>query len=87
MGESLLQKKSSPVDYILYTICVNALATKFLNSILLRDDLGGLEGEIRAKGLQHQSAAQRALKDIPLIIKPSLALLQALLCGVSYPHV
>ncbi|KAF9884782.1 hypothetical protein FE257_001272 [Aspergillus nanangensis] len=83
MGLSLVNSTASPVDSALFTVCVNAVASKFLTTVLMADDYGEqLTKEIRKRIFQCCTAAQRALKEIRLLTPPSLALLQALLCGI-----
>ncbi|KAJ5754185.1 uncharacterized protein N7511_008338 [Penicillium nucicola] len=82
MGLSLLRGESSPLDTIIYTICVNAAAYKFLTTTINLETDTDLAFELRRNAEEYRSAAQAALKQIPLLISPSLSLLQAILCGV-----
>ncbi|KAE8153999.1 hypothetical protein BDV25DRAFT_148449 [Aspergillus avenaceus] len=82
MGLSLLQKDASPQDTVLYTVCVNAMAFKFLTTVLMTDNLGELAKGLWQSALQYRATAQAALKSIPLVTTPTLALLQAILCGI-----
>ncbi|GIJ90881.1 hypothetical protein Asppvi_009846 [Aspergillus pseudoviridinutans] len=83
MELSLINNDASSSDSILFTVCVNAVACKFLTTVLMADDHGELSREIRTKAFRYRTSAQRALKNIRLLTAPSLALLQALLCGRS----
>jgi hypothetical protein len=49
----------------------------------LEDD-SELTLELRKSATEYRSAAQAAFKQIPLRTTPSLGLLQALICGVSF---
>lgn len=85
MGLSLISNTATSPDSTLYTVCVNSLAFKFLNATLgtVRDDDNDeLTQNLRHKALLYRETAKAALKEIPLITKPSLQLLQALLCGI-----
>lgn len=87
MGLSLISNTATSPDSTLYTVCVNSLAFKFLNATLgtARDDDNDdeeLTQNLRHKALLYRETAKAALKEIPLITKPSLQLLQALLCGI-----
>ncbi|CAG7954653.1 unnamed protein product [Penicillium salamii] len=84
MGLALLHKKASPHESIIYTVCVNAVAYKFLTTVISLEDDPDLALELRKNATEYRAAAQTALKQIPLLISPSLGLLQAILCGVSY---
>lgn len=81
---SLLRKDASPSDTILYTVCVNSVAYKFLTTVLMIEEHGELSQRLWHSALQYRATAQAALRKIPLVTTPSLALLQAVLCGVSY---
>lgn len=84
MGLSLISNTATPPDSTLYTVCVNSLAFKFLNATLgtAQDDDDELTQNLRHNALLYRETAKAALKEIPLITKPSLHLLQALLCGI-----
>lgn len=83
MGLALLSKTASPSDTILYTICVNGMAYKFLTTVLMIDEPDELSRKLWKGALVYKKTAQRALKKIGLLTAPSLTLLQAILCGVS----
>ncbi|KAL4798787.1 hypothetical protein BDV19DRAFT_337019 [Aspergillus venezuelensis] len=83
MGLSILTNTASPTDSILYTVCVNSIAFKFLNATLgtgTADDT--LAERLGQSALLYRETAKAALKQIPLLTKPSFTLLQALLCGI-----
>jgi hypothetical protein len=83
MGLSLISNTATPLESTLYTVCVNSLAFKFLNATLATgQDDDELAQNLRHNALLYRETAKAALKKIPLLIKPSLALLQALLCGI-----
>lgn len=84
MGMSLLRKDASPSDTILYTVCVNSIAYKFLTTVVMTEEHGELSQRLWHNALQYRATAQAALRKIPLVTTPSFALLQAVLCGVSY---
>ncbi|OJJ35383.1 hypothetical protein ASPWEDRAFT_109908 [Aspergillus wentii DTO 134E9] len=82
MGLSLLRKEASPHDSTLYTVCFNAMAFKFHTTTMNMDNDSDLLPELQQSALQYRETAQAALQKIPMLIPPSLALLQALLCGI-----
>ncbi|OJJ03747.1 hypothetical protein ASPVEDRAFT_73383 [Aspergillus versicolor CBS 583.65] len=84
MGLALISNTATPPDSTLYTVCVNSLAFKFLNATLgtVQDNEDELTQNLRHNALLYRETAKAALKEIPLITKPSLSLLQALLCGI-----
>lgn len=83
MGMALLRREVSAPTSTIYTVCVNAMAYKFLTTVLTIDGAEDLTKELRASAQEYRASAQVALKQIPLVTPPSLALLQAMLCGVS----
>ncbi|KAK9853693.1 uncharacterized protein MYU51_005071 [Penicillium brevicompactum] len=82
MGLSLLRKRVSQPESIIYTVCVNAVAYKFLTTVINLEDDPDLALELQENAMEYRAAAQVALKQIPLLVAPSLGLLQAILCGV-----
>ncbi|KAL4874997.1 hypothetical protein BJY04DRAFT_172419 [Aspergillus karnatakaensis] len=84
MGLSILFNTASPSDTILYTVCVNSVAFKFLNGTLGAegDDDDELVQRLRHSAMLYRETAKAALKKISLISKPSFTLLQAMLCGI-----
>ena len=85
MGLSLLRKRVSQHESIIYTVCVDAVAYKFRTTVINLEDDADLALELRKNATEYRTAAQTALKKIPLLVAPSLGLLQAILCGVRYP--
>lgn len=88
MGLSLLYTKDLPEsESTIYTVCVNAMACKFLTCVINMDvstDIGHEIGhELQRNVLQYRTTAKSALQKIPLVTTPSLRLLQAILSGVS----
>ncbi|CAG7932123.1 unnamed protein product [Penicillium olsonii] len=82
MGFSLLGHKASQHESIIYTVCVNAVAYKFLTTTINLEDDQDIALELRKNAMEYRTAAQTALKQIPLLVPPSLGLLQAILSGV-----
>ncbi|KAL2852782.1 hypothetical protein BJY01DRAFT_207585, partial [Aspergillus pseudoustus] len=82
MGLALLFNTASYPESILYTVCVNSVAYKFLNATLATESDPDLAQSLRASALLYRETAKAALQRIPLTAKPSLALLQAILCGI-----
>ncbi|KAF5854989.1 hypothetical protein ETB97_010359 [Aspergillus alliaceus] len=82
MGMCLLRKDASPTDTILYTVCVNSIAYKFLTTTLVIEEHSELTQRLWQNALQYRATAQAALRKIPLVITPSFTLLQAVLCGI-----
>lgn len=83
MGLSVLLDATSPSEALLYTVCVNSAAYKFLSTIVATESDEVLARRLWQNALLYRETAKRALKNIPLFTKPSLSLLQAVLCGVS----
>ncbi|KAL4947399.1 hypothetical protein BDW69DRAFT_178475 [Aspergillus filifer] len=83
MGLSILTNTAPPTESILYTICVNSIAFKFLNATLGTGTADNTLAErLGQSALLYRETAKAALKQIPLLTKPSFTLLQALLCGI-----
>ncbi|KAK1140656.1 hypothetical protein N8T08_009969 [Aspergillus melleus] len=82
MGLALLRREVSAPTSTIYTVCVNAMAYKFLTTVLTIDGADDLTENLRVSAQEYRASAQAALKQIPLVTPPSLALLQALLCGI-----
>ncbi|BCS12409.1 hypothetical protein ALUC_50455S [Aspergillus luchuensis] len=83
MGLSILLGTATPPEALLYTVCVNSVAYKFLNTVAAIESDGILAQSLRNSALLYRETAQRCLRRIPLFMEPSLSLLQAILCGVS----
>ncbi|KAJ5824879.1 hypothetical protein N7447_007219 [Penicillium robsamsonii] len=82
MGLSLLRGNISTRESIIYTVCVNAVAYKFITTVISLEQDTDLALELRKNATEYRATAQAALKQIPLLIPPSLALLQAIICGI-----
>ncbi|KAJ6046277.1 hypothetical protein N7444_007531 [Penicillium canescens] len=78
---SLLHNKASPCESMIYTVCVNATAYRFLITIINLEDDPELVLGLKQSATEYRLAAQAALKQIPLPTTPSIALLQAFICG------
>jgi hypothetical protein len=84
MGLSLLHNEASQYESKIYTACVNATAYRFLTTVIHLEDDPELIIELRKSATEYRVTAQAALKQIPLLTTPSLGLLQAIICGVSF---
>ncbi|KUM66511.1 hypothetical protein ACN42_g614 [Penicillium freii] len=82
MGLSLLRNKVPTRESIIYTVCVNSVAYKFISTVVNLEEDADLAVELRKNAKEYRASAQAALKQIPLLIAPSLALLQAIICGI-----
>ncbi|KAJ5213899.1 hypothetical protein N7449_001068 [Penicillium cf. viridicatum] len=82
MGLSLLRNKIPTRESIIYTVCVNSVAYKFISTVLNLEEDPDLALELRKNAKEYRASAQAALKQIPLLVAPSLALLQAIICGI-----
>ncbi|RAH61716.1 hypothetical protein BO85DRAFT_455849 [Aspergillus piperis CBS 112811] len=82
MGLSVLLGTATPPEALLYTVCVNSVAYKFLNTVAAIESDGILAQSLRNSALLYRETAQRCLRRIPLFMEPSLSLLQAILCGI-----
>jgi hypothetical protein len=83
MGLALLNRSTSPHNPLINTVCVNAVAYKFLTTTINIETDADLIHEMRNSAMQYRSAAIVALRKIPLLTSSSLGLLQALISGVS----
>ncbi|PYH68453.1 fungal specific transcription factor domain-containing protein [Aspergillus vadensis CBS 113365] len=82
MGLSILLGTATPPEALLYTICINSVAYKFLNTVAAIESDGLLAQSLRNSALLYRETAQRCLRRIPLFTESSLSLLQAILCGI-----
>ncbi|KAJ5173807.1 uncharacterized protein N7500_001738 [Penicillium coprophilum] len=82
MGLTLIHRTGSPHDLLINTVCVNAIASKFLSAISNAGIDSELIHELTHSAVQFQLAAKVALQGISLLTSPSLRLLQALLSGI-----
>jgi hypothetical protein len=83
MGLELLRNNILTRDSVIYTVCVNSVAYKFITTVVNLEEDSDVALELRKNATGYRAAAQAALKQIPLLIPPSLGLLQAIICGVS----
>jgi hypothetical protein len=84
MGLTLLLNSTPATnpDSIIHTVCVNSVAYKFLTATLATEPDPDLAQSLRTSALAYRETAKAALQKIPLTTRPSLALLQAILCGI-----
>ncbi|KAJ6019845.1 hypothetical protein N7522_000553 [Penicillium canescens] len=82
MALTLLHRSRSPHDLLISTVCVNAMASKFLTTIIHAGIDSELIHELANSLVQFQTAAKAALQNTALLMIPSLGLLQALLSGI-----
>jgi hypothetical protein len=68
---------------LISTVCVNAVASKFLTAVTNTGIDSELIHEMTHSVVKFQASAKVALRSISLLSTPSLGLLQALLSGVS----
>lgn len=86
MGLHLFSNKVSTDERDIFTVCLSAAAHKFLTTVLASGDhYDELADHLHQRSLKYKRAALEALNRIRLVTAPSLALLQAILCGVCPP--
>ncbi|PSN61594.1 hypothetical protein BS50DRAFT_561642 [Corynespora cassiicola Philippines] len=81
MGLSLINKDQDAETLLLYSICVNSAAFKFINTILSVDEVEGMEESLRDCATRHLESIKLAMNRIHLLAAPSMLYLQALLCS------
>ncbi|KAF2441513.1 hypothetical protein P171DRAFT_434189 [Karstenula rhodostoma CBS 690.94] len=81
MGRALIDRSGSPEILLLYSICVNSAAYKFINTVLSGSDIGDVEDGMRSQAATYLSSVKTAMARIQLLSPPSLVFLQALLCS------
>ncbi|KAL0256856.1 hypothetical protein SLS55_007665 [Diplodia seriata] len=81
MGIALVNQQEDQDTLLLYSICVNAMAVKFLNTIIPEETSPEIVEEMRKSVQKYMTSAKIAMSRIPLLASPSLTLLQALLCS------
>lgn len=86
MGLALINLTGSPETLLLYSICVNSAAFKFINTVLSESSPDGVTEGMRGCAAKYLSSAQLAMARIHLLSEPSLLFLQSLLCSVSSSH-
>lgn len=87
MGLALINRVGSPETLLLFSICVNSAAFKFINTVLSEDGIEEVAAGMRASAARHLESVKLAIARIHLLSAPSLVFLQALLCSVSRTQV
>lgn len=85
MGLALIHKAGSPEMLLLYSICVNSAAFKFINTVLSENSMEEVGAGMRASAATYLKSVKLAMARIHLLSDPSLVFLQALLCSVRHP--
>lgn len=83
MGLALIHGAGDAETRLLYSICVNSAAYKFINTVLSEGDAGGIDDCMRNEATRYLQSVQLAMTRIHLLSPPSLLFLQSLLCSVS----
>lgn len=83
MGSALITRTGDAATLLLYSICVNSAAYKFINTVLSEGDIGSIEDGMRNEAAKYLHSVQLAMTRIHLLSAPSLLLLQSLLSSVS----
>ena len=83
MGLALINRTGDAETLLLYSICVNSAAFKFINTVLAESDIGGIEEGLRDQANRYLRSVKLAMARIHLLAAPSLLFLQSLLCSVS----
>ena len=83
MGLALANQEGSVETLLLYSICVNSAAYKFLTTVLSEEDMGEMGSGLRARAAEYLTSVKLAMTRMHLLSAPSLVFLQALLCSVS----
>ncbi|KAJ4984959.1 C6 transcription factor [Stagonosporopsis vannaccii] len=81
MGLALINLTGDAETLLLYSICVNSAAFKFINTVLSEGDIGNLEDGMRGQAAKYLQSVQLAMTRIHLLAAPSLLFLQSLLCS------
>lgn len=82
MGHALIYKTVDPEILLLYSICVNSAAFKFINTVLGEDSMGEVGAGMLESASKYLKSIKLAMTRIHLLSTPSLVLLQSLLCSV-----
>ena len=85
MGLALINKAGSPETLLLYSICVNSAAFKFINTVLSENSMEEMGAGMRTSAATYLKSVKLAMARIHLLSAPSLVFLQALLCSVRHP--
>jgi hypothetical protein len=83
MGLALINRTGDAETLLLYSICVNSAAFKFINTVMSESDMGGIEEGMCEQAAKYLKSVKLAMTRIHLLAAPSLLFLQALLCSVS----
>jgi hypothetical protein len=87
MGLSFLSNAKSTYNSPVSITCLNMIAYKFITSVINTECDSDHNHVLRHSAHEYRSAASSAIRRIPIIITPSIALLQAIISGVSsFPH-
>ncbi|KAJ8113730.1 hypothetical protein OPT61_g4206 [Boeremia exigua] len=81
MGLALINRTGDAETLLLYSICVNAAAYKFINTVLADGDIGSIEDSMRNEAERYLRSVQLAMTRVYLLSPPSLLFLQSLLCS------
>ncbi|KAF2703095.1 hypothetical protein K504DRAFT_418954 [Pleomassaria siparia CBS 279.74] len=81
MALALINKAGDPETLLLYSICANYMAFKFINVMLTADKSEVMDSDLRTCADRHRESIHIAMNRIPLLTAPSMLLLQALICG------
>ncbi|KAF2009391.1 hypothetical protein BU24DRAFT_497039 [Aaosphaeria arxii CBS 175.79] len=81
MGLALINRVGDPETLLLYSICVNAAAFKFINTVLSDSEMGGVEDGMRACAARYLNSVKLGMARMHLLSTPSMLFLQALLCS------
>lgn len=83
MGLALINRSDSAETLLLYSICVNSAAFKFINTVLAENSLEVVGDGLRTCAANFLNSVKVAMARIYLLSAPSLLFLQSLLCSVS----
>ncbi|KAF1852027.1 uncharacterized protein K460DRAFT_413505 [Cucurbitaria berberidis CBS 394.84] len=81
MGLALINRAGSPETLLLYSICVNSAAFKFINTVLSENSMEEVGAGMRTCATKYLSSVKLAMARIHLLSAPSLLFLQSLLCS------
>ncbi|KAF9697819.1 hypothetical protein EKO04_004203 [Ascochyta lentis] len=81
MGLALINRTADAETLLLYSICVNSAAFKFINTVLSESESGSIEDGLRDQAHRYLQSVKLAMTRIHLLAAPSLLFLQSLLCS------
>ncbi|CAG5186277.1 uncharacterized protein ALTATR162_LOCUS11540 [Alternaria atra] len=81
MGYALIYRTADPETLLLYSICVNSAAFKFINTVLGEDRMEEVGAGMLESAARYLKSIKLAMTRIHLLSAPSLVLLQSLLCS------